>query len=214
MIDPSACRPSRSKPARLRADPPSLAWVRPLALVILLALLGGCDGDSDCADGELCACANTTDCYLECRDSGCNFELHDMVHAGGVCEDGCSQTCFSVTDCSLLCGDDCLSLTHDTTSSGTLCGHRCDHECHHVDRCGVEAGAEASIYCHDSTTCEIELLGPGGRVECRTVNTCRVRCSGTCEVIYSNIPGTPNLTCPPDAPRTECSNDRIVCGDC
>lgn len=185
-------------------------------LVVLALVLGtaACDDDDGtCEGGEPCECNNYDECFLECHDSGCDFRVHDLVHGGGVCEDNCHQLCFAVTDCSLACGQGCTSEVHDVTSSGTLCAGGCDHECFDLDRCGVVAGAQSQVKCHNATTCEIEV-GPDSSVECHSVSTCRVECAGACHVEHTGVSGSPQVSCPSGAPRTECSSTRVACGAC
>jgi len=184
-----------------------------IAVFSLLLGLAACDDETACSGGDLCECAHFDDCYLECHDSHCDFRVHDLVHGGGVCEDGCHQLCFAVTDCSLSCGNDCTSEVHDVTSSGTLCGNGCDHQCFGLDRCGVVAGADSKIHCHNATTCDIKV-GPGSYVMCDSVSTCRVDCAGDCGVHHTGVSGSPQVTCPSSAPRTECSSTLIACGSC
>jgi hypothetical protein len=205
-------------PYRFLPDPAVRAgWPMSISshVAVLALLLGAtaCDDENTCSGGERCECAHFDDCYLECHDSNCSFRVHDLVHGGGVCDDGCQQSCFAVTDCSLSCGEDCTSDVHDVTSSGTLCGNGCAHQCFDLDRCAVGAGADSTIHCHNATTCEIEV-GPGSYVQCDSVSTCRVKCSGDCGVHYTGVTGSPQVTCPSNAPRTECSPTLIACGAC
>lgn len=187
----------------------------PLLETVLFACLSavfGCD-ETRCEAGRPCECTQMTDCFLECPDPGCNLYVHHLVHGGGICQDGCTQLCHDVTECSLSCGTSCVSQTHHTTSSGTLCGALCDHECHDMDRCGVIAGADSHVNCHNATTCELEL-GPGSTAECHSVETCRVTCAGPCQVHHTAVTQGPEVTCPGDAPRAECSPTLVACGSC
>ncbi len=189
-------------------------WRRVLLAGAAAALVVGCHSGNTCSGGALCECSGGDDCYIDCGDTDCNLRFHDIVHAGGICGDGCRQECFAVTDCSLSCGDGCDSSTHDVTSSGTECGDDCHHECFGMSRCGVMAGARSDISCHNVTTCEIAPLGADSVVRCDADSTCTVECLGTCRVQFTMARDSVHLSCPPEAPRVECSPTLIACGAC
>jgi hypothetical protein len=49
-------------------------------------------------------------------------------------------------------------------------------------------------------------------VTCTSVDTCRVKCTGSC-IVHCADTGC-NITCGETAPATECEHGRYACGGC
>ncbi len=154
----------------------------------------GCHSDSGftCQGGQICACGNGPDCFLQCNGDLCNLDCSHTANAcGSVCNNACLASCHDTNNCSAACGDACTLTCDHTASCGAQCGAHCAYSCSNTTRCGVD-------------------VGPGSTVMCDTLATCVVNCAGSCSVTCHSVDSC-TVNCAPGHTQSDSGNGTITC---
>lgn len=175
-------------------------------LIPLAALVSGCGGDSETANGSAIC---TGDC--ECSGNTCSCKAGGACTFGPVTGDAgvgdassapvlpndVTYHCDSQNQCDLTCGTGCTSTCAGSSACVGTCTDNCTSSCTGTSQCTLETGTNSEVTCAggsdctvtldtDSTVtcggnsaCAIDCPKGGCTAECAGSTSCTVECGGT-----------------------------------